>query len=179
MNIKLICSKKRTKYYIAKSQHLLNQILNKMPDKTENYKLISPEKGFSAINLILYVLQSEIINNLYISSLCIGKKEAGILAANGISGKIKKAFMCVSIIMKSNKKYKYWEYLEKVAENNGWIIKSIRNHSKIILMETNKNNYVVETSANLNKNPQVEFYNIENDIEVYNFYKNFFEEVME
>jgi len=179
MNVKLIRHKKRTKFYIGRGNQLLNMIIDEMPEPGEGFKIISPEDGFSAINIILFVLEREEIQNLYVSSLCIGKKESGILSENGKNGYIKNAFLCVGNIMKSNRKYDYWKYLCNVAEGLNWTIKTIKNHSKIILMETEKNYYVIETSANLNKNPQVEFFNIENNKESFLFYKTFFEEVIE
>lgn len=183
MNIKLINNKKRTKYYIARSQQLLNQVITSMPDKNQNFKLISPVGGFSSINLILYVLEREIINNLYVSSLRVGKKEALYLMAKGKAGLIKNAFFCVGQIMKANigtnKKYLYWQHFLNMAKEMKWTIKSIKNHSKIILMETDENNYVIETSSNLNENPSLEFFNIENDRKSFEFYKTFFEEILE
>ena len=59
----------------------------------------------------------------------------------------------------------------------GWDIYAINNHSKIILMRTRKNYYIVETSSNLNENPQLEQFSIENSKKVFDFYKSMFEEM--
>lgn len=183
MDCKLINNKKRTAYYIAQSQQLLKNVLEFMPDKNQNFKLISPVGGFSSINLILFVLETEVIKNLYVSSLRVGKKEALYLMQKGKEGKIENAFFCVGQIMKdnigTNKQYLYWQHFLNTIEPLGWTIKSIKNHSKIILMETENNNYVIETSSNLNENPSLEFFNIENDRKSFEFYKTFFEEILE
>lgn len=103
--------------------------------------------GFSSINFVLFVSQKEIIKDLTISSLRIGKKQTQVLNKLHNDGKIENATFIVCNLMQTNKKYSYFDDLEKVSNKNGWNIKVVNNHSKIVLMETNKNYYVLETSV--------------------------------
>jgi hypothetical protein len=81
--------------------------------------------------------------------------------------------------MKEDKKklndYNYFDKIAQTCELNGWDVYVINNHSKIILMKTESNYYVLETSSNLNENPKIEQYSFENNKELYDFYYAFFE----
>lgn len=46
-------------------------------------------------------------------------------------------------------------------------------------MKTKNNYYVVETSSNLNENPQIEQFTFENDKDLYEFYYDIFKVIME
>lgn len=52
----------------------------------------------------------------------------------------------------------------------------MQNHSKVTLMRTDCNWYVLETSSNLNENQKIEQFRFENDEHLFEFYKvNLFE----
>ena len=54
---------------------------------------------------------------------------------------------------------------------SGFSWKYAKNHSKVILLDTDNGKYAVETSSNLNENPKIEQFCITCGKEVYEFYK--------
>ncbi|MBY9013093.1 MAG: hypothetical protein KGD70_12030 [Candidatus Lokiarchaeota archaeon] len=172
-------SKKKKFFKISKSIISLDKILNQcLPLKDECVKLISFDGGFSSISFISLVAQKENIKELTASTLRIGEKQFIHLARLKQAGKLDKATFFLSSIMKEDNKkkdkYNYYSKFEEVCKTNGWEKIVINNHSKIILMCTDDNYYVLETSSNLNENPKIEQYSFENDKELYDFYYNFF-----
>lgn len=126
--------------------------------------------------MIEYIGRREIIESLYVSTFRIGQKQMQVLDNLRKNGQLKEAvFLTSDLNSKDAEQYNYFELCKKVCECNGWDLISINNHSKIILMRTEQNYYVIETSSNLNENPKLEQYNFENDKGTYEFYKGFFE----
>ena len=76
------------------------------------------------------------------------------------------------------KSYNYYNFVVAKCDENDWQIKSFDNHSKLILMQTDKNFYVVETSSNLNENPKMEQFSFENDKELFEWYEQLFKELL-
>lgn len=175
---KLLLKKKRKikQYTIKKGIKNLDSLQADLPDKNQVLKMIS-FGGFSSIAIIAKVAKNEIIEDLTVTSLRIGKKEIRFLNYLFENNKLKKAQFFTGDIFKEDEnnkaKYNYIKIFKLICEKNNWKYKTLRNHSKIILMKTNKNFYVLETSSNLNANPSIEQFNLENCEETYNFYKNF------
>jgi len=157
----------------------LDKILDQcLPSNDECIKLISFDGGFSSISFISLVAQKENILELIASSLRIGEKQFIHLAKLSQAGRLNKATFFLSTLMKEDKKkkhkYDYYSKFEEVCKINNWKHIVINNHSKIILMRTQNNYYVLETSSNLNENPKIEQYSFENNKELYDFYYDFF-----
>lgn len=175
--IKILSSKKHKGFVIGKELKSLTTAINaKMPTKNEIYTLISAG-GFSSVAVIAEIAKSEVIEQLYCSTFRIGKKQFKVLQALHKKGSIKSAEFYTSNLQARadlrNNKYNYIDFINHVAQNNDWIVKPVKNHSKVILCKTaNDNYYVVTTSSNLNENPQIEQFNIFNDSEMFEFYKN-------
>ena len=176
---KRVKSKKKKFFQINKSVINLNKILEQcLPLKNECIKLISFDGGFSSISFISLVARKEKIKELIASTLRIGEKQFIHLAKLKQAGKLDEATFFLSSIMKEDKKkkdkYDYYSKFEEICKMNDWEKIVINNHSKIILMHTEDNYYVLETSSNLNENPKIEQYSFENDKILYDFYYNFF-----
>lgn len=176
--IKTIQKKKSKRYSIVRSRHELEKMMERLPDN-EVYKLVS-FGNFSSISFILYVCERTIIKNLYASSLRIGKKHLQIIDAKRKEGKIEMChFVVGSLMEKAGRvvdKYGYYNDFERVCKSNGWEYATVNNHSKIILMETDAGQFVLETSSNLNENPKIEQFSFEKDAELFDFYKEIFKE---
>lgn len=77
---------------------------------------------------------------------------------------------------KKVKRYWYYDDLEAIGLKNGWTVEAAKNHSKILLFDTDLGQFVLETSSNLNENPKAEQFSFEKDSALYDFYlKNLFE----
>lgn len=74
----------------------------------------------------------------------------------------------------SVKKYKYYENFKSLCVSNGWKYVVVNNHSKILLFNTDRGKFVIETSSNLNENPKIEQFSFEKDDKLFDFYTDVF-----
>ncbi|MFI3171736.1 MAG: hypothetical protein R3Y09_06745 [Clostridia bacterium] len=171
-------NRKRVVYKLQKGNINLNTVLKELPNGKEDYRLISVDGGFSSINFINFVCQKTIVNNLFASTLRVGKVEIQTIDRLKKMGKVNNCTFCVGTIMKENKTngidYKYSDFFENICSNNNWDIHYCRNHSKVILFDTDCGKFVLETSSNLNENPKIEQYIFTKSDEIYDFYQDVF-----
>jgi len=166
-------------FNIQKSKFDLKKEMPKLPTN-ECYKFISVNGGYASISFIMRVAQEKKIKELTATTLRVGEKEFKQLDYLYKQKRIEKCQFIIGSIMKENKnKYKhYYDDFVSVCEKNEWEYKVYTNHSKIILMRTDEDYYVLETSSNLNENPKMEQFSFENSKELYEFYYNIIEEVI-
>ena len=171
-------AKKRSCFNIAREAKQLSLVVNRPPNTEESYRMISAG-GFSLIAFIKYIASLEPILELCVSSLRIGKKHIKIIDGLHKAGLIKDAsFVFGGIFKRTNtKEYDYYQQFVQICQNNNWKYTQINNHSKVLLMRTRNNWYVVETSSNLNENPNIEQFTFENSKELFEFYSGFFKAV--
>ena len=177
-----LSTKKRHCFVLEKSVDCLEILLKKELINSQNcLKIISYSGGYSSISFIKVVAEREPIEELICSTLRVGEKQLGVLDDLEFQGKIKNAKFVIGGIMKSDSggKYDYYSAFQRVCQKNGWEYCISNNHSKIILMRTEKHHYVLETSSNLNENPKIEQFSFEDSEELFCFYRSFFKKVME
>lgn len=184
--VKKMKSKERKMFFIDDETEQLEALLEKPPTKQECYKMLSVGGGFSSIGLIKYVAEIETITEMYISTFRIGRKQFDVLTELKDKGKLGKCFLITSQTQQkvdgamsyNGTTYNYYEYICEKCKEYEWVLKAYDNHSKLILMQTNKNYYVVETSSNLNENPKMEQFSFENDKSLFDWYKKLFIELI-
>lgn len=169
--IKRLDSKIRVTFDIEKQKRQLENTIANPPKKNEVFKILSGRQGFSSIATIQYIADREDIEKLYVSTFRIGKKQIDIIEEIGIE---ECTFITSDLNSKDSRKYDYFNYTKNICDRNGWKLIPANNHTKIILMKTKENYYVIETSSNLNENPKMEQYSFENDKGLYEFYESFF-----
>lgn len=175
----MLCKQKKKikRYNIARSVFELEKEMENLPDN-EVFKFIS-DGHFSSISFVKYIAKRTVINEMYVSSFRIGKKELKIIDALFKSGKIKMCHFAVGTLMANDstsvKKYHYYDNFKGICEKNGWEYITVNNHSKILLFDTEIGKFVLETSSNLNENPKIEQFSFEKDAELYDFYRSIFE----
>lgn len=177
-----ISTESRKCFLLGESAAGLQKILEKCQLKPrESLKIISFSGGFASISFVKSIAEREVIEYLFASTLRVGERQAQILDDLEFSGRIKHAEFIVGGIMKTDEesRYNYYEAFCRICKKNRWRYVVVNNHSKIILMQTQRNFYVLETSSNLNENPKIEQFSFENNKELFDFYKEFFEKVME
>lgn len=178
--VKKMNSQKRIMEYIKDNTLQLKFLINNF-DNSKVYKFISVKGGFSSINFIDYVCENEIIENLFICSLAVGKKHIQHLDSLFKKKRIINCNFILGTLFEKrglDQKYDYYDIFTNICKKNKWNYFNTNNHCKIILMRTNlKNYYVLETSSNLNENPKIEQFSFENNEELYKFYYDFFKEV--
>jgi len=179
--LKKLKSSKRKLFCMNDGNRNIDLLTDKLlPEENECFKFISLDGGFCSVNFIKYVANKETIEELTASTLRIGEKQFVYLSNLCKAGKLKKATFFIGSIMKedissNNGKYDYYTRFFEISKQYGWESFVVNNHSKIILMRTENNYYVLETSSNLNDNPKIEQYSFENSKELYGFYYDFFQ----
>lgn len=153
-------------------------------------KIALPERRLSfhvmrekaAIETLITDLPEDEVIKL-ISSLAVGAKHAECLDVMAEQGNLGHAEFYVGTVMGMDRKTKTVKrgmrdrgyVLKGIAEKRGWEVVICKNHSKILLMDTDRGRYVVETSSNLNENPKFEQFSFEKNDELYDFYRSFFD----
>lgn len=172
---------KRKVLNINRERRQLAALIDKAPSKNEVFKLISVG-GFSSISIIKYIAELETIEELYVSTFRIGKPHFEELLKLHKKNQIKNAYFITSekqAGIDSTLSINYFKLISNECKKIGWKVASYNNHSKIILMKTKNNNYIVETSSNLSENYKMEQFNWENDKGLYEWYEGLFKELIE
>lgn len=173
-------SKKRQALNVSRETKQIGALIEEPPTTDQCYKLVSVG-GFSSIGIIKYIAMREGIEDLYVSTFRIGKPHFEALQNLHKRGKLKRATFITSLKqagIDSAISIDYYAIISEECRKLGWNIKAYNNHSKIILMRTNKNYYVVETSSNLSENPKMEQFSWENDKQLYEWYEEIFKELI-
>lgn len=169
---------KRKIFNIVDSVNELSGLMNGLPETGTVYKFVS-DGGFSSISFVKYISDHCRIGKFYASSFRIGKKELLVISNLYNAGKIDKCYFAVGTLMasggKSDRKYGYYECFKELCDRNGWEYMVVNNHSKILLFDTDRGKFVIETSSNLNENPKIEQFSFEQSEELFEFYKGVFE----
>ena len=178
MQISAKINQKRKVYNIIGSVRELEKYITGLPDKDVVYKFVT-DGGFSSISFVKYIADHTHVYEFYASSFRIGKKELLLINSMFSSGHIDRCHFAVGTLMasggESGRKYGYYECFKGLCDRNGWEYMVVNNHSKILLFNTDKGKYVIETSSNLNENPKIEQFSFEQSEELFEFYKGVFE----
>lgn len=170
-------------FKIGRSIKILEELIPNLPQKDESIRAVSYQGGFSSISFIVMVAEKEKIKELTVSTLRVGEKQFKVLQKLKRENKLDEANFITGTIMKentiNNKKYRYYEIFTEGCKENNWKWEVVNNHSKLILMQTKENYYVLETSSNLNENPKIEQFTFENDKDLYYFYYNLLTELLQ
>lgn len=142
----------------------------KLPTPSEDIRMISPAGGWSSCSLIMLIADYEVIEDLIVTTLRIGLKEAEQLSNLYDMGRLNKATIIMNGIARANKVYIYHEKINEIFGDRNIARAYINNHSKVILARTANNYYVIETSSNLNENPKIEQFTFCNDKQIYDYY---------
>lgn len=179
-------SKKRSMFNVNREYRQLGALIKHPPRVDEVYKMLSVGGGFSSLAIIKYIAVNEKIEDLYVSTFRIGKAHFFELINLRNTNRIGRAHFITSQTQERTDKlakykdseYDYYKFMVNKCQEFGWDLKSFDNHSKLILMKTANNYYVVETSSNLNENPKMEQFSFENDKELYDWYLALFQELL-
>jgi hypothetical protein len=146
-----------------------------LPGPGEALRMISYAGQFSSCSVVLWIAGQTKINSLYITTLRVGKKELQALCSLRDDDRLGDVHFILSGISKENtrggKDYGYTDNFEKTCADYGFTWRYEKNHSKVILLDTEAGKITVETSSNFNENPKVEQFCITRDAGVYEFYK--------
>ena len=144
------------------------------PKKNEQYRIIT-EKQFNAYALILHLLESETIEEMYLAIYRINQPTVDSIMDFINKRRIKKATFIISNFFNQTKKPEQWAIkLKNFCDSNKYCSHVyVHNHSKVLAIRTNTNNhYIFEGSGNMSDNARIEQYIYEESESVFNFHKN-------
>jgi len=161
-----------------KFDRLQNEIINNfkdvsIPKKGEVVEIIT-NKHLNAFVMLEMLAQKNTCEELYLSMYCISKYTTLKIVEMIKSGLIKKAYFVISNLMKTNKQTKeFANILYNLSLNNSSVdFKAVCTHTKIALMKFGEDYFVFTGSGNVSNNARYEQYTLQNNNDLYNFYKN-------
>ena len=165
----------RKQYIVAKS---LNDLCCE-PKDGEQWRIIT-EKQFNAFALVLHLLKTREIQELYLAVYRINEPTVRSLIEFIERGKIKKAVFVISSFFNQTKKPEKWAIILKEfadKQENCYHVYT-HNHAKILAVLTSKNEYFVfEGSGNMSDNARIEQYIYENCKQTFEFHKKWMTEL--
>lgn len=148
-----------------------------LPQPNEQFRLVT-RRNFNAVQFIDYIAQRETISDCRLVVYSINHNAAMIFYNLIESGKIHTAEVLVSNLR--NKAHREKEEIIKNLFRNHPRIKLFycSSHAKVFSCRTECGNfYTIEGSGNMSYNSRVEQYVIDNDRELFEFTKNWMEEI--
>lgn len=143
------------------------------PLQGQQYRIVT-EKQFNAYALILYLLQTEIIEELNIAIYRINEPTVVSIIELIEQGKIKRANFVISNFFNQTKKPEKWAILlrDYCSKSDKCTHRYTHNHAKVVTIKTNSGYYVFEGSGNMSDNARIEQYVFENNRDVFDFHTN-------
>lgn len=167
------------KLYKEKSFKIIENLNNiNFPKKNEQLRLIST-KNFNTAAFIKFISEYEIIEEAILIIFTLNKYAARIIIDLYNQRKIKKINCLISSIRNAGNEIKS-QSIRMLIDNigNDFKLFMCNSHAKIISLRTEKENYyTVEGSGNMSENGRVEQYVFDNDENLFNFTKNWIEEI--
>lgn len=136
-------------------------------------EMVLSNGSFSLIDLLDYILEftgtASMDISTWIASYASITHVEDFLEDNSVNSF---RFIFDSGILRTRK-----EFIDKVLKKHGDIIAITSNHSKFTCIYNDKYNFVVETSANLNKNLRLENFRVTENKEYCDFYRSVFDDI--
>lgn len=151
----------------------LNKVAS-IPKMGEHHHIVT-QNAINSFDFIIGILAKEKIKNLYIAFYRIGKKVVTELNDLIEKNHIQKIHLLINdgfpkLVPDC------WNLIKQLESDN-FTVRVENNHTKIILIETDENFYVIEGSGNLSINARIEQYIFMNNKEVYDFHKRWIEKI--
>jgi hypothetical protein len=149
------------------------------PAEGEQWRIIT-EKQFNAFALILHLLQTRVIEEMYLAVYRINEPTVTSIIEFIESGKIKKSVFVISSFFNQTKKPEQWaimlkQFADKKA--NCYHVYT-HNHAKVLAVRTSKNEFFVfEGSGNMSDNARIEQYIYEYSKQSFEFHKKWMTEL--
>ena len=168
--------KKRKRLTVLRETRKLEELIGgELPGEDEVFRLVS-QVEFSAAAFLRFVADRAHVRWLGAVSFRIGSGVLRFLEDQAAAGRIEQIdFFLGNLTANAPKNYrKLAERLRRSAERFGWRVRTGNNHAKLLLFDTDRGAFVVETSSNLNELPNMEFFIFEQDAELLAFYRRLF-----
>lgn len=147
-----------------------------LPKKGQQIRLVT-QKSFNMYTIMLKILEKEsVFEELYLSSFNI----KGIVIDTVFEMVKSKQALKLRILLSQTVRARMPQRIIQLEKHMLQTMEDVKiklnwNHTKITLVKTKKNFYVLEGSGNLSDNAQIEQYLFENNEKMYNFHKEWME----
>ena len=143
------------------------------PNPGEQYRIIT-EKQFNAFAFLLTLLETEVIEEMYIAIYRINEPTVTSIINYIEAGKIKQASFVISNFFNQTKKPEKWAIQLKMFCDSHENCRHayVHNHAKVVAARTITGHYVFEGSGNMSDNARIEQYLYENSRESFEFHKD-------
>ena len=157
----------------------LRDIIKAPPEPGETIHVVSASKfNFYTWTPVLVDFLG-VADEFYCATWSVNLQSVNSLLEEIDAGRIKRAAFAVGLYLKRREPVVYTKLAEGLTRRGvGWV-KSLETHAKVLLLanEARGDFLTIEGSANLTDNPRVEQYALTNDRPLYEFHKEWFEEV--
>lgn len=140
-----------------------------IPEKNKSICFLN-KKSITPFDILFFIINNEETKNIYIvqhSCSPTGLTELEKIEKNGIV-----INFYISDFVKALQKESF-QIIKKIAEKYKGYIKIYNHHSKMILIETEKNKYIINSSSNLKSNTKIELTVVDNSDKEFDFTLSF------
>ena len=172
------CIKRLSKHDIRKftsEQALLDAVPEWKLQKGYSYHFMT-WGDIDSLSYLLFISKQQVIKECVLSTWAMNHSDIEQIEALLKKGIIKHIDFYVGEIFK-NRYSKEYDILKRLNQEYGCNVVLFRNHSKIIAIRGEEYDCVVESSANVNRNPRCENTCITLDTELTTWYFNFFRDI--
>jgi len=148
-----------------------------LPKQQEQIRLVT-QQNFNAFAIFLYIIKNKNIREVYLTTYSIDK--------NTVEGLLKifekedfKLTILIASLIKHDKPLLREKLMLLAKQNKNVSFTEAYNHTKIIAVRTDKNDYyVIEGSGNLSNNARIESYMFENNKQSFDFHKSWINDIL-
>ena len=153
----------------------LSELVGELPSEGDSLRLIS-FCSFSAVGFVRWVADQHVIRWMGVTTFRVGPRCIKLLRQLHDGGRLLDADFILGRLAGSRDgaERKIFDQLDTLCREAGWRCRPASNHTKVILFNTDAGRWVLETSCNLNDAPNWEQYTLEQDDDLYQFYKDLF-----
>lgn len=168
--------KETSKNFLKKEK--ANLVLTEIPEIGESFHIVSNGSFdyFTLIPIIVKLLGGK-SNSFYFSTWTMNMRNSEEIIKMFDNGCFEEIKCLVGLYMKKREPSVFNFMYENLKERSQ-VIFANENHSKVTLLNFGENYIVVQGSANFTANPRIEQFSIHNSKELFNFHKNWMDEVI-
>lgn len=154
------------------------KVLTELPKIDESIHIVS-NGSFDYFTLIpiLIELEKKQIKDFYFSTWTLNQTNSEAIINLFDEKKVQSINCLVGLYFKKRESNVFNYLYESLKERNQRIF-SNENHSKITLLNSDENYYIIEGSANFTANPRIEQFTIHNSQYLFNFHKEWMDEIL-
>ena len=176
-----VLDKLRVKVEVLKKTHFFKiksfTDIAKLPEPNISVHIVT-QQHINAFSLLFLISENETIEKAIVTTYSISERSIAAFLELLDSNKIENLQMVVAAGMKQLQKKRYEQLAQAIVNRPGKLsVSFIDNHTKISVLKTKNNYYVIEGSGNFSTNAKIEQYTISNSETLYNYHHNWINDI--